>query len=73
MILCGLNEQLMIAFTYFLYRFQPGQRNQSIFLDELGCTGSESSLISCPHLGIGNHNCGHFEDVGLVCTTTSKS
>ena len=45
-----------------------GQGSGSILLDDLVCTGSESSLISCPHEGIGTHNCGHGEDAGLVCS-----
>ena len=59
----------------FIYphRFQPGQSQQPIFLDDLHCNGSESSLISCPHLGIDNHDCSHSKDVGLVCNALSKS
>ena len=60
-------------FIYPPSRFQQGQSQQSIFLDDLSCNGSESSLISCLHSGIGNHNCDHIEDVGLVCTVSSKS
>ena len=51
-----------------LCRYQPGQSGQPIFLDDLRCIGSESSLISCPNPGIGVHNCAHSEDVGLMCT-----
>ena len=45
-----------------------GQGSGSILLDDLECTGSESSLASCPHRGIGTHSCGHHEDAGLVCS-----
>lgn len=38
-----------------------------IFLDNLGCTGTESTLIQCPHNGVSVHNCQHFEDVGVRC------
>ena len=44
-----------------------GQGTGPIFLDDLGCTGMESSLLSCSHRGIGVHNCGHHEDAGVVC------
>ena len=35
-----------------------------IFLDEVECTGSESSLALCPH---SDHDCSHFEDAGVRC------
>ena len=31
------------------------------------CSGTEDSLHSCPHNGVGNHNCGHHEDAGVIC------
>ena len=57
----------------YLHRFQPGKSQQPISLDGLRCNGSELSLISCSHRGIGSHDCDHSFDVGLVCTTLSKS
>ncbi len=44
-----------------------GQGIGSIVLDDLACTGTETSLFDCPHSGIGTHNCGHTEDVGVIC------
>ena len=45
-----------------------GQGSGSILLDNLACTGSESSLASCPHRGVGTHSCWHGEDAGVVCS-----
>ena len=38
-----------------------------IWLDNLDCLGTETSVYDCNHLGFGIHNCGHYEDVGVVC------
>ena len=48
-------------------RFGSGASSQSIWLDNVACNGSESLLIDCSHAGIGNENCGHDEDVGIIC------
>ncbi|XP_050975787.1 deleted in malignant brain tumors 1 protein [Labeo rohita] len=45
-----------------------GQGSGQIWLDDVGCSGSESSLTQCPHRPIGTHNCGHSEDAGVVCS-----
>ena len=34
-------------------------------MDDVSCTGSESSITSCTY--ISNHNCVHGEDVGVIC------
>uniref|UniRef100_H0WN89 Soluble scavenger receptor cysteine-rich domain-containing protein SSC5D n=1 Tax=Otolemur garnettii TaxID=30611 RepID=H0WN89_OTOGA len=39
-----------------------------IWLDDMGCKGSETSLTNCPSRPWGKHNCDHEEDVGLTCT-----
>ena len=44
-----------------------GQGTGDILLDDLACTGSETSIFNCPHNGVGSHNCGHSEDAGAVC------
>ena len=45
-----------------------GQGSGSIILDNVTCTGSELTLDSCSHLGIGvTKSCSHSEDVGVRC------
>ena len=48
-------------------QFGFGSSSQTIWLDDVGCSGSESRLIDCNHRGIGVENCGHSEDVGIEC------
>lgn len=42
----------------------------SIFLDDLLCEGTESSLLECPIRNGGRHNCNHSEDAGVQCEGT---
>ena len=46
-----------------------GQGSGSIWLDSITCTGSESTLASCGHLGVGiSRSCYHYEDAGVKCS-----
>ena len=44
-----------------------GQSEGAIILDNVQCNGSESTVADCQHNGFFVHNCGHYEDVGVVC------
>ncbi|MBN3306704.1 C163A protein, partial [Amia calva] len=48
-----------------------GQGSGQIWLDDVGCSGSEASLTQCTHQPFGTHNCGHSEDAGVVCSGKS--
>ncbi len=48
-------------------RAQFGQGTGTIHMDDVRCSGSESSLTSCPHIGSNLENCGHPEDAGVRC------
>ena len=39
-----------------------------IWLADVTCTGSESTIASCGHRGIGITSCYHYEDAGVRCS-----
>ena len=40
-------------------------------MDDVQCTGTESTLTSCTHTT--NHNCEHYEDAGVRCTGNNSN
>ena len=48
--------------------FGPGEG--TIHIDDISCDGYEESLLNCSY--IQDHNCGHFEDAGVVCGITPE-
>ena len=47
-----------------------GSGTGPILLDNVKCLGSESSLFSCSHRGVGNHYCYHGNVAGVQCGNT---
>ena len=47
---------------------QFGAGSGQIWLDNVACWGSESSIIYCQHNGWGIHNCNHWEDASVICS-----
>lgn len=56
---------LSTARAVALARF--GQGSGQIWMDEVKCTGSETSLAKCPFIGYGINDCSHSEDAGVIC------
>ena len=46
--------------------FGPGSGD--IFLDNFQCAGVEHFLGQCAHSDWRDHNCGHHEDAGVICS-----
>ena len=44
-----------------------GEGRGPIWLDDIDCSSDAETLSDCTHNGIGEHNCGHDEDVGVEC------
>ena len=48
-----------------------GQGSGPILLDSVTCSGSESTLASCGHLGVNvTRSCSHSKDAGVRCSGT---
>jgi len=44
-----------------------GPGTGEILLDDVHCVGNETSIANCTHGGWGVNNCGHGEDVSVLC------
>ncbi|XP_060597388.1 uncharacterized protein LOC132751247 [Ruditapes philippinarum] len=64
----------MLGYTNGLaYFLKPQEVDESlpILLDNVHCSGNESSLADCKHNGWGNHNCRYTEVVTVKCSNSS--
>ncbi|XP_031439840.1 deleted in malignant brain tumors 1 protein-like [Clupea harengus] len=49
-----------------------GQGSGKTWLDDVGCSGNESSITQCKHNGFGIEDCGANQDAGVVCSVDSS-
>ena len=50
--------------------FLGGSTYRPIYLDDVGCNGFETSLLSCAANPMGMNDCDHSEDAGVKCNGT---
>ncbi|CAI5689235.1 unnamed protein product [Oreochromis niloticus] len=48
-----------------------GAGTGQIWLDNVTCSGSESSLTECQHSGFGSNGCEHGQDAAVICSAVS--
>ena len=67
----GYEEGSVADATQFMRAyFGAGAQSMPIWLDNVQCAGTETSLLDCPRRyspAVGTHNCRHREDVGVRC------
>ena len=54
-----------IRATKVTYGAEFGQGIGPIWMDDIHCRGTERALSHC--IFTRNHDCGHWEDAGVVC------
>uniref|UniRef100_A0A3Q4MM38 SRCR domain-containing protein n=1 Tax=Neolamprologus brichardi TaxID=32507 RepID=A0A3Q4MM38_NEOBR len=45
-----------------------GAGTGQIWLDNVTCSGNESSLTECQHSGFGSNGCKHGQDAAVICS-----
>ncbi|XP_039365572.1 deleted in malignant brain tumors 1 protein-like [Mauremys reevesii] len=48
-----------------------GRGSDTIWMEEVNCTGTEAALADCRARPWGNNNCHHGEDAGVVCSDSA--
>lgn len=42
-------------------------RNRPILINDLNCTGSETSFLNCPFNSLVDYRCDRYADAAIVC------
>ena len=54
--------------TYFEYRHNPASPDVPIWLDDVSCSNSDTTLVGCSH-SQATSDCTHSDDVAISCTS----
>ena len=68
----GLNDAMvvcrMLGYSSVLAaHVKYGEGSGTVWMSNLACSGSESSIGECLHLGWGETSCSHSQDAGVTC------
>ncbi|XP_048342000.1 macrophage receptor MARCO [Sphaerodactylus townsendi] len=64
----GLVVCRMLGYSGVVSTFSAAAGTGKIWLDEVNCSGTESSIEICSKSSWGVHNCNHNEDAGVECS-----
>ena len=56
-----------LAFSSAYAWYGPVESGENFVLDDLECTGNETSVFDCLHNGEWNENCGATDIAGVLC------
>ena len=64
---CAMFSRSPVAHAMAFGSAYSGQGTDPTWLDDVVCSGTESSIFSCGHMGFGLEDCSHGEDVAIYC------
>ena len=69
---CNKNLPRMLGYSYGQHTTQSqfGPVSSTFGMDNVQCTGNETSLLDCPHLTV--DDCGSYEGAGVICSNTGR-
>ena len=55
--------------TSALHSAHFGSGSGQVWLDNVHCSGTESTIVNCQHNGWGVESCEHSEDASVICSS----